>query len=60
MPYNTAEWNMTTGPVAITGVAGIPTALAAPMSINRVNCIESISGLGVVVAGTSDGVVVLE
>lgn len=57
MPYNTAEWNMTTGPVAINGFVDDTTT---PWSINRVNCMESISGLGVVVAGTSDGVVVLE
>jgi hypothetical protein len=38
-----------TGPAAINGV-----------TINCTNCMESISGLGIVVAGTDNGVVTLE
>jgi hypothetical protein len=49
MPFATTEWNMN-GPVPINKLAGI----------NRVNWIENISGLGILMIGTDKGVATLE
>jgi hypothetical protein len=49
MPFATTEWNMN-GPETIAGLTGV----------NRINWIENISGIGMLMAGTDKGVITLE